>query len=159
MNTLGWQELKVVALAVVTWQGGRFLSHEVGLEFVLAAMVTGFALGSLTILLKPVAECESVRKASFPRLTSLLRMRLSRAGPVGLGGVTIMTRSNFYEEGRFWVVCWTARQQAVVLFRSAQRRRSTGLTEVRAQTVRSGLGIHSSLRAKRNGRELQRHRC
>jgi len=57
MDTLGWQELKVVALAVDDLaRAESFYRSRLGLERRLQADGdVGFALGGLTILLKPLA--------------------------------------------------------------------------------------------------------
>ena len=72
MDTLGWQELKVVALAVDDLaRAESFYRSRLGLERRLQADGdVGFALGGLTILLKPLsAPGGGAEKSPYPRLT------------------------------------------------------------------------------------------
>ena len=106
MNTLGWQELKVVALAVDdVARAADFYRTKLGLEPVPGGDGdVGFALGSLTILLKPVAEDAAPSgKSPFPRLTIAVADAPRLERDLLARGVTISDKVQLYEEGRFWV--------------------------------------------------------
>ena len=94
MNTLGWQELKVVALAVDDLARAEdFYRSKLGLEpRPQADGDVGFALGALTILLKPLAGPGGAEKSRYPRLARDLAVR----------GVTISDAVQLYDDG-YWV--------------------------------------------------------
>ena len=106
MNTLGWQELKVVALAVDDLaRAESFYRTRLGLEPISADEgEAGFSLGSLTILLKPVAQQPTgAGKSPYPRLTFAVADAPRLERELAARGVTISDKVQLYEEGRFWV--------------------------------------------------------
>ena len=107
MNTLGWQELKVVALAVddlaraedftaASWASSRGRRRMV---------TSGFALGGLTLLLKPLAGPGGAAEKSplHPRLTVAVADAPRMEQELAARGVTISDAVQLYEDGRYWV--------------------------------------------------------
>ena len=105
MNTLGWQELKVVALAVDDLARAEdFYRTKLDLEPVPPGGDVGFTLGRLTILLKPVAEPErGAEKSPYPRLTLAVEDAPRLERDLAARGVTISDAVQLYEDGMFWV--------------------------------------------------------
>ena len=105
MDTLGWQELKVVALAVDDLaRAESFYRSRLGLERRLQADGdVGFALGGLTILLKPLAGSDDgVKKSPYPRLTIAVADAPRLARELATRGVMISDAVQRYDDG-FWV--------------------------------------------------------
>ena len=106
MNTLGWQELKVVALAVDDLARAEdFYRNTLGLEPMSPADgEVGFALGSVTLLLKPVAEQASgAQRSAFPRLTIAVADAPRMERELAALGVRISDAVQGYEDGKYWV--------------------------------------------------------
>ncbi len=106
MNTLGWQELKVVALAVDDLARAEdFYRTRLGLERrPQADGDVGFALGGLTILLKLLAGSGSgVEKSPFPRLTIAVADAPRMQRELAARGVTISDAVQRYEDDGYWV--------------------------------------------------------
>lgn len=106
MNTLGWQELKVVALGVDDLaRAEAFYRTRLGLEpRPQDDGDVGFALGSLTILLKPLATADrGAAKSPYPRLTIAVADAPQLARDLAARGVTISDAVQRYEDGRYWV--------------------------------------------------------
>ncbi|MBN8443271.1 MAG: VOC family protein [Thauera sp.] len=106
MNTLGWQELKVVALAVDDLARAEdFYRTKLGLEPISPdGGDVGFTLGRLTILLKPATgQPPGTGKSPFPRLTIGVADAPALARELAARGVTISDTVQLYEEGSFWV--------------------------------------------------------
>ena len=106
MNTLGWQELKVVALAVDDLARAEdFYRNKLGLEPMPPADgEVGFALGSVTLLLKPVSEQPSgAERSAFPRLTIAVADALRMERELAALGVRISDAVQGYEDGKYWV--------------------------------------------------------
>ena len=102
MDTLGWQELKVVALAVDDLaRAEAFYRSRLGLERRLQADGdVGFALGGLTILLKPLAGPGSgAEKSRYPRLTVAVADAPRLARDLAARGVTISDAVQAYDDG------------------------------------------------------------
>lgn len=105
MDTLGWQELKVVALAVDDLaRAESFYRSRLGLERrPQAGGDVGFALGDLTILLKPLAGSGGgVKKSPYPRLTIAVADAPRLARELATRGVMISDAVQRYDDG-FWV--------------------------------------------------------
>ena len=105
MDTLGWQELKVVALAVDDLaRAESFYRSRLGLERRLQADGdVGFALGGLTILLKPLsAPGGGAEKSPYPRLTIAVADAPRLARELATRGVMISDAVQRYDDG-FWV--------------------------------------------------------
>lgn len=105
MNTLGWQELKVVALAVDDLARAEdFYRTRLGLEPRLQADGdVGFALGGLTLLLKPLAgPGGGAGKSPYPRLTIAVADAPRMARELAARGVTISDAVQRYDDG-YWV--------------------------------------------------------
>ncbi|ENO97143.1 VOC family protein [Thauera phenylacetica] len=105
MDTLGWQELKVVALAVDDLaRAESFYRSRLGLERRLQADGdVGFALGGLTILLKPLsAPGGGAEKSPYPRLTIAVADAPRLARDLAARGVTISDAVQLYDDG-YWV--------------------------------------------------------
>ena len=106
MNTLGWQELKVVALAVDDLaRAENFYRSKLGLEpRPQADGDVGFALGSLTLLLKPLAgPGGAAEKSPYPRLTVAVADAPRMERELAARGVTISDAVQLYEDGCYWV--------------------------------------------------------
>ena len=105
MNTLGWQELKGVALAVADLARAEdFYRTRQGLEPRLQADGdVGFALGGLTILLKPLAgPGGGAGESPYPRLTIAVADAPRMARELAARGVTISDAVQRYDDG-YWV--------------------------------------------------------
>ncbi len=106
MSTPGWQELKVVALAVDDLaRAEEFYRTRLGLEpRPQADGDAGFAVGSLTILLKLLAgPAAGAEKSPYPRLTIAVADAPQMARDLAARGVTISDPVQRYEDGRYWV--------------------------------------------------------
>jgi catechol 2,3-dioxygenase-like lactoylglutathione lyase family enzyme len=105
MNALGWQALKVVALAVDDLARAEdFYRMTLDLEPVPPGGDVGFTLGGLTILLKPVAEPgRGAEKSPYPRLTFAVADAPRLARELEARGVTISDAVQLYEDDRYWV--------------------------------------------------------
>ncbi|NUP87914.1 MAG: VOC family protein [Burkholderiaceae bacterium] len=106
MNTLGWQELKVVALAVDDLaRAADFYRTRLGLEpRPQADGDVGFALGGLTILLKPLAGLGSgAEKSPYPRLTIAVADAPRMERDLAARGVAISDAVQRYDDGCYWV--------------------------------------------------------
>ena len=105
MDTLGWQALKVVALAVDDLARAEdFYRTRLGLERrPQADGDVGFALGDLTILLKPLAGPGSgAEKSRYPRLTVAVADAPRLARELAARGVTISDAVQLYDDS-YWV--------------------------------------------------------
>lgn len=106
MNTLGWQELKVVALAVDDLARAEdFYRNKLGLEPMPPADgEVGFTLGSVTLLLKPVAEQRGgAERSAFPRLTIAVADAPRMERELAALDVRISDAVQGYEDGKYWV--------------------------------------------------------
>lgn len=102
MYTLGWQALKVVALAVDDLtRGEEFYRTRLGLEpRPQAGGDVGFALGGLTILLKPLARPGGgAGKSPCSRLTIALADAPRMEQELAARGVTISDAVQRYDDG------------------------------------------------------------
>jgi catechol 2,3-dioxygenase-like lactoylglutathione lyase family enzyme len=105
MDTLGWQALKVVALAVDDLARAEdFYRTRLGLERrPQADGDVGFALGDLTILLKLLAgPGGGAEKSRYPRLTVAVADAPRLAQELAARGVTISDAVQRYDDG-YWV--------------------------------------------------------
>jgi catechol 2,3-dioxygenase-like lactoylglutathione lyase family enzyme len=105
MDTLGWQALKVVALAVDDLARAEdFYRTRLGLERrPQADGDVGFALGDLTILLKLLAgPGGGAEKSRYPRLTVAVADAPRLARDLAARGVTISDAVQRYDDG-YWV--------------------------------------------------------
>lgn len=107
MNALGFQEIKVVALAVDDVSRAEdFYRNKLDLEPVaLGADTHGFALGSQTILLKASGEGWPARPSAElnPRLTLAVQNARLLETALKARGVTISDPVALYEEGQFQI--------------------------------------------------------
>jgi len=106
MNTRGWQALKVVALAVDDLARAEdFYRTGLGLErSPQADGDVGFALGGLTILLKPLAgPGGGAGKSPYPRRTFAVADAPRMERELAARGVTISDAVQRCEDDHYWV--------------------------------------------------------
>lgn len=107
MNALGFQELKVIALAVNDLKRAEdFYRNTLDLEPAsLGGDAQGFALGNQVIMLKPAGEGGIGRPSAElnPRLTIAVEDARHAEKMLKERGVTVSDPVALYEEGRFCV--------------------------------------------------------
>lgn len=125
MNTLGWQDLKVVALAVDDLaRAESFYRTTLGLEPISPeGGDVGFMLGGLMLLLKPATgQPAGTGKSAYPRLTIGVEDAPAMERELAARGVTISDEAQLYEEGQFWVGAFLDSEGNKLWFCSEARR-------------------------------------